>query len=75
MLKALRYEYRDRRGRRRDLRRLWITRIGSIARIGGKNYNKFIHIINRCLVTLNRRSLAQLAVLDYTSYLTSSLSK
>ncbi len=72
-MKALKYEYRDRRCRRRDFRRLWITRIGSMARIGGKNYNKFIHSINTSVVTLNRRSLAQLAVLDYKSYLMSSL--
>ena len=71
-MKALRYEYRDRRNRRRSLRSLWISRIGSLTRIGGQSYSKFMHVVRSCVVSLNRRSLAQLAVFDYTSYLLSS---
>ena len=42
LLKSLWYAYRDRRNRKRDLRRLWITRINAAARINGISYSKFI---------------------------------
>jgi large subunit ribosomal protein L20 len=52
MLKSLWYAYRDRRNRKRDLRRLWITRINAAARLNGTTYS------------LNRKMLADLAVRD-----------
>jgi large subunit ribosomal protein L20 len=62
MLKSLWYEYRDRRTRRRDLRRLWITRINAAARINGLTYSRLIHGLKAAKINLNRKMLADMAV-------------
>jgi len=62
MLKALWYEYRDRRTRKRDLRRLWITRINAAARINGLTYSRLIYGLKEAKITLNRKILADMAV-------------
>jgi large subunit ribosomal protein L20 len=64
MLKSLWYAYRDRRNRKRDLRRLWITRINAAARLNGTTYSRFIHDLKRSEIGLNRKILADLAVRD-----------
>ena len=64
MLKSLWYAYRDRRTRKRDLRKLWITRINAAARINGLSYSRFIHSLKAADITLNRKMLADLAVRD-----------
>lgn len=64
MLKSLWYAYRDRRNRKRDLRRLWITRINAAARLNGMNYSRFIHGMKKSGIMLNRKMLADLAVRD-----------
>ena len=64
MLKSLWYAYRDRRTRRRDLRRLWITRINAAARLNGMTYSKFIYAMKKADIQLNRKMLADLAVRD-----------
>ncbi len=64
MLKGLAYAYRDRRNRKRDMRRLWITRINAAARLHGLNYNQFMHGLAVAGVELNRRALSDLAVRD-----------
>ena len=64
MLKSLFYSYRDRRARRRDMRRLWITRINAASRMHGLSYNRFIHGLKQASVELDRKSLAELAVRD-----------
>ena len=64
MLKSLWYSYRDRRVRRRDLRKLWITRINAAARINGITYSKLIHALKKAEISLNRKILADLAVRD-----------
>ena len=64
MLKSLWYAYRDRRTRRRDLRRLWITRINAATRLNGMPYSKFIHAMRKADIQLNRKMLADLAVRD-----------
>ena len=64
MLKSLWYSYRDRRNRRRDLRRLWITRINAAARLNGTTYSRLIHGLKRSGIALNRKTLADLAVRD-----------
>jgi large subunit ribosomal protein L20 len=64
MLKSLWYAYRDRRNRKRDLRRLWITRINAAARDNGTTYSRFIHGMKQAGITLNRKMLADLAVRD-----------
>ncbi len=64
MLKSLWYAYRDRRNRKRDLRRLWITRINAAARQNGTTYSRLIHGLKQAGITLNRKMLADLAVRD-----------
>ena len=64
MLKSLWYAYRDRRTRRRDLRRLRITRINAAARLNGITYSKFIYAMKKADIQLNRKMLADLAVRD-----------
>jgi large subunit ribosomal protein L20 len=63
-MKAQWYSYRDRRNRRRDLRRLWITRINAAARDNGLSYNRFIHGLKQAGVELDRKILADIAVRD-----------
>ena len=62
--KALMYAYRDRKRRKRDFRKLWITRINAAARINGISYSKFIHGLKRANVDLDRKVLAELAISD-----------
>jgi large subunit ribosomal protein L20 len=64
MLKSLWYAYRDRRTRKRDLRRLWITRINAAARLNGTTYSRLIHSMKTANIGLNRKILADLAVRD-----------
>ncbi len=64
MLKSLWYAYRDRRNRKRDLRRLWITRINAGARLNGTTYSRLIHGMHKAEITINRKMLADLAVRD-----------
>ncbi len=67
-MKALWYAYRDRRQRRRDLRRLWITRINAAARQNGLSYNRFIHGLKVAGVELDRKVLADIAVRDAETF-------
>ena len=60
--RALEYQYRDRRNRRRDLRALWITRINAAARIEGTTYGKLIAALKGAKIELDRKVLAELAV-------------
>ncbi|OGO68214.1 MAG: 50S ribosomal protein L20 [Chloroflexi bacterium RBG_19FT_COMBO_62_14] len=64
MLKSLWYAYRDRRVRRRDLRRLWISRINAAARLNGTTYSRLAHGLKLADIRLNRKMLADLAVRD-----------
>jgi large subunit ribosomal protein L20 len=56
--------YRDRRGRKRQLRRLWILRINAAVRQRGLRYSEFMHGLAKAKIELNRKMLAQLAVHD-----------
>ncbi|HIC90443.1 MAG TPA: 50S ribosomal protein L20 [Anaerolineae bacterium] len=62
MLKSLWYSYRDRRTRKRDFRRLWITRINAAARREGLPYSRFIQGLRKANVQVDRKILADLAV-------------
>ena len=62
--RSLMYAFRDRRARKRDFRRLWITRINAGARQNGLSYNQFMHGLKIAEIDLNRRILADLAVTD-----------
>jgi large subunit ribosomal protein L20 len=63
-MKAQWYAYRDRRNRRRELRRLWITRINAASRLNGLSYNRLIHGLKQAGVDLDRKILADIAVRD-----------
>ena len=62
LMKSLWYAFRDRRVRKRDLRKLWITRINAAARINGISYSKLVFGMKTAGITLNRKVLADLAV-------------
>ena len=64
VMKALKYQYRDRRNKKRVIRRLWITRINAAARINGLSYSKFTNGLKKANIMLNRKVLADLAVKD-----------
>src|SRR4029078_13598919 len=59
---ALRYAYRDRRNRKRDLRGLWIQRINAAAREHGLTYSQFMHGLKLAGVDLDRKALSDLAI-------------
>ena len=62
VIKSLRYSYRDRRNRKRDLRSLWITRINNASRELGLSYSQLINGLKKQGVSLDRKILADLAV-------------
>jgi len=68
VMKALRNSYIDRRRRKRDFRRLWITRIGAAARLNGLSYSAFIGGLERKGIGLNRKMLAEIAVRDEKTF-------
>ena len=64
VMKADSYAYRDRRNKKRDFRRLWITRINAAARVNGMSYSQFIHGVQAAGIELDRKVLADIAVRD-----------
>jgi large subunit ribosomal protein L20 len=62
--KGLQYQYRDRKARKRNFRRLWITRINAAARLNGTTYAKLIHGMKSNEMEINRKMLADIAVRD-----------
>src|SRR3712207_7222037 len=64
VFKAETYAYRDRRNRKRDFRRLWITRINAAARLNGMTYSTFMHGLQTAGIELDRKVLADIAVRD-----------
>jgi len=68
VMKALNYAYRDRRAKKRDFRRLWITRINAAARMNGISYSRMIDGLKKAGVDINRKMLAELAVNDYPAF-------
>ena len=67
-MKSYWYAYRDRRVRRRDFRRLWISRINAGSRANGLSYSQFIHGLKKADVQLDRKVLADLAVRDAAAF-------
>lgn len=65
---SLQYTYRDRRNKKREIRRLWITRINAAARLGGLSYSAFMHGIKLAGVTLDRKVLSDMAVNDPAAF-------
>ena len=68
LLRARAFAYRDRRVRKRDFRRLWIIRINAACRMRGMRYSEFIAGLQRALVELDRKSLADVAIHDPESF-------
>ena len=66
--KALQYAYIGRKQRKRQFRRLWITRINAAARINGLSYSRFINGLLKAGITLDRKVLADIAVHDATGF-------
>jgi large subunit ribosomal protein L20 len=64
MMKSLWYAYRDRRQRKRDMRRLWITRINAAARAHGLKYSTFMHSLKSHQIELDRKILSDIAIRD-----------
>ena len=68
LMRALRYAYRDRRTKKRDMRRLWIVRINAAVRERGLRYSQFIAGLEKIGCELDRRTLAEMAVVDPTGF-------
>ncbi|MDX1976078.1 MAG: 50S ribosomal protein L20 [Pseudanabaenaceae cyanobacterium bins.68] len=68
VMKALRNAYRDRRKKKRDFRVLWIARINAAARAQGIKYSQFAGALRKANIEINRKMLAQMAVLDPTGF-------
>lgn len=68
VLRALAYNYRHRKIKKREFRSLWITRIAAAAKINGISYSKFIYGLKRAGCELNRKILAEIAIHDPTSF-------
>ena len=66
--RSLRYAYEGRKLRKRDFRRLWITRINAAARLNGMSYSTFINGLKKHNVEVNRKMLADLAVNDAAGF-------
>lgn len=64
VLKALRYSYVGRKNKKRQFRRLWICRINASTRLHDLKYSSFIHLLKKSNISLNRKMLAQMAVID-----------
>src|SRR3954468_7078031 len=68
VMKSLQYAYRDRRQKKRDFRKLWITRINAAARMNGLSYSKLMHGLKLAGIEVNRKMLADLAVSDAAAF-------
>ncbi|MDI3548431.1 MAG: large subunit ribosomal protein [Halanaerobiales bacterium] len=68
VMKSLQYAYRDRRTKKRNFRRLWITRINAAARKDGLSYSRFINGLKQANIDIDRKMLADLAVRDENTF-------
>ena len=68
LIRARVYAFRDRRARKRDFRRLWITRINAAARREGLSYSQFMHGLRAAGIELDRKVLADIAVRDADTF-------
>ncbi|MFC0270250.1 50S ribosomal protein L20 [Metabacillus herbersteinensis] len=68
VMKSGNYAYRDRRQKKRDFRKLWITRINAAARINGLSYSRLMHGLKLAGIEVNRKMLADLAVADASAF-------
>lgn len=68
VMKSYMYAYRDRKQKKRNFRKLWISRINAAARMNGLSYSKFMHGLKLANIDLNRKVLADLAVNDEAAF-------
>ena len=68
VIKAAQYSYRDRRVKKRDMRALWIVRIGAACKMHGISYSKFIHGLKVAGIDLNRKMLSEIAIHDMPAF-------
>ncbi|PLT31202.1 50S ribosomal protein L20 [Peribacillus deserti] len=68
VMKSLQYAFRDRRQKKRDFRKLWITRINAAARMNGLSYSRLMHGLKLAEVDVNRKMLAELAISDANAF-------
>ncbi len=68
VMKSLKYAYIGRRQKKRDFRRLWITRISAAAKNCGINYSRFMNGLKKAGIDLNRKMLADIAVNDEAAF-------
>ena len=68
VMKALKYSYINRKQKKRIFRKIWIVRINAASRIEGITYSSFINKLNKSKITLNRKMLSQIAVLDNSTF-------
>lgn len=66
--RAMLHQYRDRRLRKRDFRRLWIVRISAATRLQGMTYSQFMGAITKAGIAIDRKMLADLAVRDFAAF-------
>ncbi len=66
--RSLRYAYRDRRQKKRDFRRLWITRISAATKMHDMNYSSFMHGLKQSGINLDRKTLADIAARDAATF-------
>ena len=68
VMKALRYSYIGRKQKKRIFRKIWISRINAASRLNGLSYSQLIHKFKKSNINLNRKMLAQIAVLDISTF-------
>jgi large subunit ribosomal protein L20 len=68
VMKSLMYAFRDRRQKKRDFRKLWVTRINAAARQNGLSYSRLMHGLSVAGIEVNRKMLAELAVSDEKAF-------
>ena len=68
VMHSLKYAYRDRRQNKREMRKLWITRINAACRMNGISYSKFINGLNKAGVEINRKMLSEIAINDEKAF-------
>jgi large subunit ribosomal protein L20 len=68
VMKSGNYAYRDRRNKKRDFRRLWITRISAACRNGGTTYSAFMHALTGSGIALDRKVLSDMAIHDSAGF-------
>ena len=68
VMKALRYSYIGRKQKNRIFRKIWISRMNAASRLNGLSYSQLIHKFKKSNINLNRKMLAQIAVLDISTF-------